>query len=104
MKTTFHKTTAALSLAVIWAGVVQAGAQSNEELKAMIRELDQKVRMLERKLEDRDASKDKSQAQPTVSIGSDGFVVRSSDTNFVLRLGFHLQAEGRFYPNDAPGA
>ena len=36
-----------------------------------------------------------------VTAGADGLTFRSADTNFVLRLHGYVQADGRFYPDDA---
>jgi phosphate-selective porin OprO/OprP len=87
----------------LWGGALPALAQETiEELKAMIRELDQKVRVLERKEElDKEVAVEKAKSATTVSIGAGGFVVRSADTNFVLRIRGGLQADGRFYAGDS---
>lgn len=76
-----------------------ARGESIEELKAMIQELDQKVRVLERNRElEKETAADKAKGAPLISAGANGFSLRSADTNFVLKLRGYLQADGRFYP------
>jgi phosphate-selective porin OprO/OprP len=87
-------------------------AQSNDELKALIQELDQKIRVLERKQEiERETAAEKSKTAANVSIGASGFQVRSGDSNFLLKVRGYVQVDGRFYadqsfpasPSTAPG-
>jgi len=82
-----------------------AQAQSQEtDTKALlqrIEELEQKVRVLDRKRElDGEATTEKAKTTPVVSLGAGGFTVRTADTNFVLRIRGYIQADGRFYPDD----
>src|SRR5437867_561480 len=90
----------AVSTASLLTGTIPVlGDESIDELKAMIRELDQKVRVLERKQEqEKEALAEKAKSAPTLSAGANGFKIQSADTNFTLRVGLHLQADGRFYP------
>jgi phosphate-selective porin OprO and OprP len=72
-----------------------------QELEKRLEELDQKYRVLERRLEiDQEAATEKSKTAPAVSIGAQGFSFRSNDTNFVLRIRGLLQADSRFYIDD----
>ena len=72
-------------------------------LKKQIEELNQKVKTLEQKTElAAEAAETKSKAAPLVSAGADGFVMRSADTNFVLRIFGYGQFDGRFYSDGAP--
>src|SRR5437773_772504 len=81
-----------------------AQAQSIDELKTLIQELDQKVRVLERKQElDKEAATEKAKAAPSFTAGANGFSLRSADTNFVLNLRGYLQADARFYADDHSG-
>jgi phosphate-selective porin OprO and OprP len=101
-----------LALAAILIGTpcytsaVYAAEISNEELNKLlerINELEQKVKILERNREvDQEiaADKAKSSTAPTVSIGANGIVVRSVDTNFIMNIHGYIQADGRFYFND----
>lgn len=74
-----------------------------ETLKQQIQELDQKLRILERKQElEKESAAEKSKAVPTVSLGASGLSVRSADSNFVFRVRGYVQADGRFYNEEAP--
>ncbi|MGD0652144.1 MAG: porin [Verrucomicrobiia bacterium] len=72
-------------------------------------ELDQRQRILERKLElkqeaEEAAAKDrqtKAKETPILKAGQDGFSLQSSDGNFVLKLRGYAQADGRFYLDDS---
>src|SRR5438552_17948525 len=49
--------------------------------------LDQKVKALERRRElDQEAEVERAKSLPTVSLGLNGLVVRSADTNFLMNL------------------
>ncbi|HET9887445.1 MAG TPA: porin [bacterium] len=64
-------------------------------------DLDQRVRILERKLEIReegDAEKSKSAA--SVSAGKDGFSWKSADGAYQLKIRGYLHADGRFFSED----
>jgi phosphate-selective porin OprO/OprP len=72
-----------------------------DSLKRQIQELDQKVRVLERKAElDNETTQTKSQASPRLTAGVDGFSFSSADTNFVLKLRGYVQTDARFYLGD----
>lgn len=93
------RTLSAASL--IWTGGLAAPAngQSVEELKALINELDLKVRILERKQElEKEAASDKAKTAAIVTADARGFTLQSADTNFIMRLRGGLQVDGRFYP------
>jgi phosphate-selective porin OprO and OprP len=76
-------------------------ADTIKDLRKHIEELDQKVRILERKGElDNEASAEKAKTATSVSAGANGFSIRSADTNFVLKLRGYLQADARFYADD----
>ncbi|MGV3772024.1 MAG: OprO/OprP family phosphate-selective porin [Verrucomicrobiales bacterium] len=84
-------------------GVAQATPESAriQDLEKRLEELDQKYRILERKIEiDQEAASEKSKTAPSMSIGQNGFSYRSADTNFVLRIRGLIQADGRFYIDD----
>ncbi|MBU6400563.1 MAG: porin, partial [Verrucomicrobia bacterium] len=76
---------------------------STEDLKAQIRELDEKLRVLEERL-DRQAQQqaEAQRAAPLIFAGADGFKVQSRDTNFVLRARGVLQADSRSFFNQGP--
>src|SRR4051794_2003432 len=68
------------------------------ELKKQIEALDQKVRALERNRElEKEAAEPAVKETPRLVAGQEGFSFSSADTNFVLKLGAHLQADGRFF-------
>jgi phosphate-selective porin OprO/OprP len=80
-------------------------ADSIEALKQQIRELDQKVRVLERKGElDKEAATEKAKTTPTVSLGSGGLSVRTADSNFVFKIRGYVQADSRLYADSGEGA
>ncbi len=64
-------------------------------------ELDQQVRILERKLEiEQEQAKERAAQTPTVGAGREGFQFRSGDGNFLLRVRGYLQADGIFVANE----
>lgn len=66
-----------------------------------LQELDQKVRVIERKQElDKEAAAEKGKTAVSVTAGTSGFTIRSADTNFVLKIRGYMQADGRFYPDE----
>ena len=72
-----------------------------QELERKLQDLDQKYRVLERRLEiEGEAAAEKAKTAPSMSIGAQGFSYRSNDTNFVLRIRGLLQADSRFYIDD----
>jgi phosphate-selective porin OprO/OprP len=69
--------------------------------KNRIEELDQKVKVLERRRElDQEAESEKGKSAPTVSLGLNGLVVRSADSNFLMNVHGYVQADARFYLNE----
>src|SRR6266436_851107 len=71
----------------------QAAEMADEigELKKLIQQLDQKVKVLERNRElEAEAAEAKKKETPRLSAGQDGFVFSSGDSNFVLRVGAHI--------------
>src|SRR6185503_7298178 len=76
-------------------------ADTVKELRKHIEELDQKVRILERKTElDKEVASEKAKTTALVGAGANGFSIRSAETNFVLRLRGYIQADARFYADD----
>src|SRR5262249_44469507 len=66
-----------------------------------IQELEQKVKILQRNRElDQEAAEAKAREAPTLSLGADGFVFRSANTNFALQLGGVLQVDSRSFFED----
>ncbi|PJB32151.1 MAG: hypothetical protein CO109_06125, partial [Deltaproteobacteria bacterium CG_4_9_14_3_um_filter_65_9] len=66
-----------------------------------LEELDQKVRVLERKWEiEQETAAAKAKETPYVTAGKDGFSIRSADGNYQLKLNGYIQADGRFFFGD----
>jgi phosphate-selective porin OprO and OprP len=83
---------------------IRAAESQNVDVNALlqrINELEQKVKVLERNREvDQEIAGEKSKGAPTVTLGANGLVVRSADTNFVMNIHGYVQTDGRFYLND----
>ena len=76
-------------------------AESLEELKAKLLELDQKVKILERNRElDTEASSEAAKTAPVITTGANGFTLRSGDTNFALTFHGVVQADNRTFFDD----
>ena len=74
----------------------QAPAEGTDE-----ESLEQRVESLERKLQVKEEEeKEAAKTKPTVSVGKDGFSLRSADGAFALRLRGYVQLDGRFYFDD----
>lgn len=72
-----------------------------DALRQQIHELDQKLRVLERKQElDKEAAAEQAKATPAVSLGAGGFAVTSADSNFAFRVRGYVQTDARFYASD----
>jgi phosphate-selective porin OprO/OprP len=73
----------------------------NEALLKRIEELEQRLKIAERKDElEHESALQKAKTSATASIGAGGFEIHSADTNFVLRLHGYVQADSRWYVND----
>jgi len=91
------------ALGTLWAATPGLAQESEtiRELKSQVQELDQKLRVVERRLElEREATSEKSKSTPVVSAGAGGFSLRSADTNFVLKIRGYVQADSRWFIND----
>lgn len=80
-----------------------AAAQSGGESDAPAdpAELEQRVKVLERKLElAEEQAAEKAKNSPTVTAGVDGFALKSADGAFQLRLRALVQEDGRFFFGD----
>ena len=84
-----------LALGTVLSAIPVMGADDSariQELERRLQELDQKYRVLERRLEiEGEAATEKAKTAPSMSIGAQGFSYRSADTNFVLRIRGLLQ-------------
>ncbi len=71
-------------------------------IEERLEELDQQVRILKRlrELEQDSVAAAKAKGESNVTTGRQGFIIRSSDGKFQLRIGGNIQADGRFYAGD----
>ena len=78
---------------------------TNQPSDALVQELDQKVRVLERNRElEVEAAEAKAKQAPTLTIGEKGFAFASADTNFLFQLKGVLQVDSRtFFGDDIAG-
>jgi len=68
---------------------------------AQVEALGQKVQILEREREnDQEAAADLAKTQPKLSLGANGFILSSADSNFVAQLHGVLQADSRTFFQD----
>jgi phosphate-selective porin OprO/OprP len=92
---------ALVALTAIAPALAADDADRIRELEKRLEDLDQKYRVLERRLEiEQETASEKAKSAPSLSIGAQGFGFRSNDTNFVLRIRGLLQADSRFYVDD----
>lgn len=81
-----------------------SGSSDTAGLLRRIEELEQKVKIQDRKTElDKEAAAEKAKSATAVSFGSSGLHVRSGDSNFVFRFRGNVQADGRFFLDDPDG-
>jgi len=70
-------------------------------IEERLAELDQQIRILKRLRElERDSAAAKAKNEATATAGRQGFLIRSADGRFQLRLGGNVQADGRVYASD----
>lgn len=93
-------------VAAMLSGVVlnfpsSASAQSADSTLTRLHELDQKLRILERKWElAQEEAAAKAKEAPALVAGKDGFSLRSADSKFQLKLRGYVQSDGRFFLGD----
>src|SRR5882724_7654361 len=101
MKTHYIAAIAVILAARFSASESRAQNATNQDVPALIKridELEQKVKILERNRElDQDASAEKAKTTPTVSLGANGLIVRSGDSNFLMDIHGYAQADARYY-------
>lgn len=90
------------------AAAVAAGMTGMQTLRAQaadavsLEQLDQKVKILERKLELADeAAAAKAKEMPVVNAGKEGFSLSSADNSYQLKLRGYVQGDGRFFLDDS---
>lgn len=71
------------------------------QLRAQIAELDQKLRILERRQElAAEEAATRARATPVITAGQSGFILASPDERFSLRIRANVQADARFFFGD----
>src|SRR5688500_6696848 len=74
---------------------------SNEALLKRIEELEQQIKVVNRRDElSEEAATEKAKSAVSVSAGAGGFQIRSADTNFLLKIRGYLQADSRWFIDD----
>ncbi len=69
-----------------------------------VRQLDQKVKILERKLEvEKEVAENEKKSAPTFEAGPEGFKWTSANKEHQLRLRGYVQADGNFFLDDSTG-
>jgi len=95
-----------LSSLLVGSGIIATPALANdnselEALRALVQELDQKVRVLDRKNEiAAEEAAAKKKETPVVVAGDKGFGIKSADGNFEFKLRGLLQADNRTFFGD----
>lgn len=75
--------------------------ETPKSVEERLDELDQKVRVLDRKSElDKEAAAEKAKTAASATAGKDGFSIKSADGAYVLKLRGYTQLDGRFYQAD----
>lgn len=96
------KNLAALLAALVSSAAAQGAATQSVASDSAFQELDQKVRILERKLELKDEDDQKKASEnATVTAGKDGFSIQSADKESALKFKFFSHADGRAYIEDS---
>ena len=86
-----------LPLLVLVATWVASAAQADEGAD----DIDQRVRILERKLEiQEEAAAEKAKTAPSTTAGKEGFSWKSPDGAYVLKLRGYIHVDGRFFIDD----
>ena len=85
------------------ANATNPDAAEEHALREQIRELDQRLRILERKRElETDQATEKAKTATTAVASKDGFQLKSADGSFILKLRGYVQADGQFFTGDQP--
>jgi phosphate-selective porin OprO/OprP len=77
------------------------GEADEGDVEKRLEELERKLRILERQKEvEQEVSAGKAKDAATVSAGRDGFVIKSADGAYQLKIRALVQADGRFWSED----
>jgi phosphate-selective porin OprO/OprP len=89
-------------VAALVGGVLSTGSSGAQAADVTIEQLDQKVKILERKLEIADEEAQKKAKESTiVKADKDGFSIAAPDKSYQLKLRGYVQADGRFFVDDS---
>ncbi len=95
---------AAWGIALLWGTLPSSGAAQQDTTRPLaerLEQLEQQVRILSRLQElAADSAREAARTRTLVTVGSDGFTLRSADGNWRLRVGGYFQADGRYYLKD----
>lgn len=79
----------------------RAWQEEPKSLEEKVEELDQKIRVMERRDEiDKEAAAEKAKTSTGVTSGRDGFSLRSADGAYQLKIRGYVQFDGRFFQED----
>jgi phosphate-selective porin OprO and OprP len=79
----------------------QEPAEEPKSVEERLDELDQKVRVLDRKSElEKEQAAEKAKTAGQATAGKDGFTLKSADGAFQLKIRGYIQLDGRFYSGD----
>lgn len=88
-------------IAVPQAAMAQGTASTGAPVEERLETLDQKVRILERRLElEQEKATEKAKDTPILGAGKEGFFLKSADGSFQLKLRGYIQTDGRFFNDD----
>src|SRR5262245_43645785 len=79
----------------------QTAADDRAALEQRVKQLEQELALMKRKLEVDAETQASRPVQPVVSAGSDGFSLRSPDSKYILRLRGYTHFDTRYF-SDAP--
>jgi phosphate-selective porin OprO/OprP len=92
---------AALAAALLAAGWLPADDSAEAQPGSSALSLDQRVRIIERLLENQAAdTADAQKSQPKLSAAADGFSISSADSSYQLKINGYVQADGRWFLGD----
>lgn len=84
---------------------LQALEASSRQKDQNVQSIDQQVKVLDRKMEAQQQAAQETQFRlPKVTMDSAGLWVDSRDDSYKLHVGGYLQADGRYYTIESPGA
>lgn len=98
---TLEKRAAAPNTPTAGEGSVKVPQGAGTSAESKVEQLDQKVRIIERKAElEQEAAAERSKTAARVSLGANGFSVSSADTNFVFKVRGYVQVDARGYVSE----